>query len=256
MTGQIVGIVQMRMNSSRLPGKMLKPLGKTDVAGLVLGRVGQARRLSRLVAATTDSILDDPLAKRCQDLGLPVFRGQEDDVLDRFYQCAREHQAGAVVRLTGDCPFHDPAVIDQVVQAYLDGAGRLAYVSNVIPPTYPDGLDVEVVSLAALEQAWQEAELTSDREHVTPFIWKDPHRFPQGLVRHEPNLSALRWTLDEPQDFEFLLKVLELMDRPPLEFTMFDVLAVLEAHPELMEINQALTRNESYWNMISQEAVG
>lgn len=243
---RIVGIVQMRMGSSRLPGKMMKDLGPTDVVGLAVGRMSRARLLDGFVVATTDSPLDDSLAARCDELEVPVYRGSEDDVLDRFYQAARFFSAEAVVRLTGDCPFHDPEVIDLVIQAYLDGQGRLAYVNNVIPPTYPDGLDVEVVPFSALEEAWREATKESERQHVTPYIWKQPERFPQQVVKSETDLSHLRWTLDEDRDLEFITRTLARLKGDPFGFKTSDVLRILDREPELLTINQAITRNEGY----------
>ena len=254
-TQPIVAIVQMRMGSSRLPGKMLMPLGPATVAELVLGRLGRCRSIHRLVAATTDQPEDDALAQTCRRMGVEVFRGASQDVLDRFYRCALAHQAQVVVRLTGDCPFHDPRVVDAVVAAYLEDGGVHAYVNNVIPPTYPDGLDVEVFPFAALERAWRQARLASEREHVTPFIWKDPARFPQKVVRHPRDLSGLRWTLDTAPDLDFLRAVLAAMPRPPLEFGLEDVLAVLERRPELMAINAGQTRNQGYAKSLAEDGL-
>lgn len=243
---RVIGIVQMRMGSSRLPGKMLKPLAVTDAVGLSLGRMGRAARLTELVAATTDNPIDNPLAERCRDLGVPVHRGSENDVLDRFYRAAKERGAEAVVRLTGDCPFHDPAVIDRAVDAFLSGPNDLAYLSNVHPPTYPDGLDVEVMTIAALETAWREAEKISDREHVTPFIWGRPDRFSRLNLANDQDLSHLRWTLDEQRDLDFMEAVLAEIKADPLEFTMADVLAALRRRPGLEKINGQINRNEGY----------
>ncbi len=243
MSTVTTAILQARMGSSRLPGKTLAEIfpGLT-VIGAMIERVRRAETLARIVIATTDSPKDDPVAALASHLGVPCFRGSEDDVLDRYYQAARVHAAGGtVVRLTGDCPLHDPAVIDQVVRTFHQA--QVDYASNVTPPTFPDGLDVEVFAYAALERAWREATLKSEREHVTLHIRNHPERYRQANVTCPADLSALRWTLDEPADLDFVRAVYGRLYRANPAFGMADILALLQAEPGLAGMNQGIIRN-------------
>ncbi|MCZ6688364.1 MAG: glycosyltransferase family protein [Planctomycetota bacterium] len=237
---EVLAILQARMGSSRLPGKMMRPIvdGKGALE-LMLGRVRRATTLDRIVVATTDRDGDDILAEVCSRLEIDCFRGSEEDVLDRFYRVAVAYgPTGSIVRLTGDCPLHDPAVIDLAVGAFLEQG--VDYLSNTAPPTYPHGLDTEVFTFSALEESQREARLSSEREHVTPYIRSHPERFQQGNLANDKDLSALRWTLDEPEDLEFIRAVYaSLGDR---SFGMAEVLGLLESRPQLSEINRGFTR--------------
>jgi spore coat polysaccharide biosynthesis protein SpsF len=222
-----LAIVQARMSSARLPGKVLADIEGATMLERVLQRAQSASRLDGVVVATSSDPADDPVEAECRRVGVPCFRGSHDDVLDRFYRAARAHRAEVVVRLTADCPLIDPAVIDLVVQQF--DPDRHDYVSNTIERRFPDGLDTEVLSLAALEAAWTEARLTSEREHVTPFIWKQPERFRQHQVLHDRDLSVLRWTVDEPRDLDLVRRVYRAFVRPV--FGMEDILGLLAAEP-------------------------
>jgi spore coat polysaccharide biosynthesis protein SpsF (cytidylyltransferase family) len=167
----VVAIIQARMGSVRFPGKMLKQLGDKPLIWHVIHRVQQATLVDKVVLATSVNENNKPLVREVQSYGVDSYVGDENDVLDRFYQCAKKFKATTIVRITGDCPFSDPEVIDAVISLFQKK--RLDYASNVLPPTYPDGLDVEVFSFDALEKAWKEATLQSEREHVTPYIWKN-----------------------------------------------------------------------------------
>lgn len=236
-------ILQARMGSTRLPGKMLLPIidGKGALE-LMLERVSAATLLDRVVVATTTLIEDDPLVHLCEKLGVACFRGDSGNVLDRYYQCARTvGRDDVLVRLTGDCPLHDPAVIDSVVAFFREG--QYDYAANTHPPTYPDGLDAEVFSFAALERAWREATLLSEREHVTYYLYTHPESFRVGNLAQEEDLSAHRWTLDEPADLEFIRQVYASLYPSGEKFGMRDVLALLNERPELLNINQDIVRN-------------
>lgn len=200
-------ILQARMGSTRLPGKMLRPIhAGRGALELMLERVRQARSLAQVVVATTTLAEDDALEALCRRLGVACFRGDPADVLDRYYRCALAFDARAtLVRLTGDCPLHDPAVIDRVV-AFFQG-GDYDYAANTHPPTFPDGLDTEVFRFTALEAAWRQATLASEREHVTYHLYTHPQTFRIGNLAQAEDLSALRWTLDEPRDLEFIRQV-------------------------------------------------
>lgn len=241
-TRGVLAILQARMASSRLPGKMMLPiLHGRGALELMLRRVTRARSLDRLVVATTEGEIDDPIACLCSRLGHGCFRGSEEDVLNRYYQAARAFgPVDAIVRLTGDCPLHDPEVIDKVVARFLHS--DVDYATNAAPPTYPDGLDTEVFSFAALERAWREAALRSEREHVTLYIRSHTDMFSLCNVPNERDLSGMRWTLDEPRDLEFVRAVYSHLGET--SFGMRDVLGLLEARPELGKINADIERNQ------------
>lgn len=240
MTG-VVAIVQARMTSRRLPGKVLKPILGRPMLALQIERVRRASALDRIVVATSVTPDDDAVAKACQEMAVECFRGSLGDVLDRFYRCALAHGAEHVVRLTADCPLADPQVIDRVVRAHLDGG--FDYTANVSPPTWPDGLDVEVVRFSALTDAWREAELPSEREHVTYFIETHPQRFRYGNVAAAVDRSGLRWTVDDPEDFDLVRRIYEALYPANAAFTTDDILALLQARPELRALNAHLERN-------------
>ena len=237
----ILGILQARMGSSRLPGKVLLPLAGAPMLLRQVERLRRVRRIDALVVATSSDPSDEPIAALCREQGIDCARGSLNDVLERFYRAAGERDATHVVRLTGDCPLTDPAVIDRLVEFYL--AGGYDYASNALEPSYPDGLDAEVFSMAALTTAHREAELPSDREHVTRFIHRRPERFRAGVLRCERDLSALRWTVDEPEDYRFAAAVYERLFPSRPAFGMQDVLDLLEREPALGRLNHMHERN-------------
>lgn len=221
-----VAIIQARMSSSRLPGKVLMPLANQPAILFMCERVARARLLDALCVATSTDPSDDPLADVVAAAGVPVFRGALDDVLDRFVGAAEAHGAEVVVRLTGDCPLIDPAVIDAVVEAMRTSGAD--YASNTDPPTYPDGLDVEVTTLAALRIAAAEARRSSEREHVTVFIRGDG-RFHQCTHRAGVDLSGLRWTVDYPDDQALVAAMVERVTGDPVTADRFDYLRAYDA---------------------------
>ena len=236
-----LAIVQARMGSSRFPGKVLRALpGGRTLIGFLLARLARSTAVDRIVVATTDQTIDDPLAEHVRSLGHEVFRGSEHDVLDRYYQAARSLAPEVVVRITGDCPLVDPDLVTQVIAAR--AAHGADYASNINPPTYPDGLDIEVFTFAALERAWREATTTPQREHVTPFL-REPGRCAMALVRHDTDESAGRWTVDEPADFEVISGVIAHFGGRD-DFGWRDVLALQQQRPALFAMNQAAVRNE------------
>lgn len=246
---KVVAIIQARMAATRLPGKVL-----VDVAGRpallhVIERARSARTVDEVMVATSTDESNDPLERFCADHAIRCFRGSEEDVLDRYHRAATGSDADVVVRLTADCPLLDPEVVDKVVQTYLDGA--FDYVSNTIDCTYPDGLDAEVIRRAALDRAWREARLQSEREHVTPYLRAHPELFRIENVRHETDLSAMRWTLDEPRDLTFIRAIYKHL-RPEC-YGMAEVLKVLRDHPEISTINQGIARNEGYTKSVRED---
>lgn len=245
-------IVQARMSSSRLPGKALMKIGPKPVLWYVVSRLKRVRNISGIHVATTDEAGDDPLEKFCSEEGISVFRGSLTDVLDRFYQCAGKNKLRDIIRITADCPLLDPALIGEMASYYTKSKGNLDYYSNVNPPTYPDGLDVEIFSFRALEKAWKEAKLPSDREHVTPYIRNHPKLFRAENRVFTRDLSGLRWTLDEEADLKFISRVFEHFHYS-IDFSMQDVLDLLNSRPELQALNASIGRNEGYKNSLAED---
>jgi spore coat polysaccharide biosynthesis protein SpsF len=246
----ILGLLQARVGSSRLPGKVLKPILGQPMLLRQLERVRRARSLEHLIVATSTDPADDALEQLCGEGGVECFRGSLNDVLDRFYQAALPFAPQHIVRLTGDCPLADPDLIDRVVRFHLDG--DYDDVGNAVEATFPDGLDVEVVRFPALEQAWREARTPFDREHVTMFIHANPARFRIGSYQNDVNLSHLRWTVDEPDDFALVEAIYEALYPANPTFTTADVLDLLDIRPELSAINQRLRRFEGVRQLVAR----
>ena len=232
-------VVQARTGSTRLPGKVLLPVAGAPVIVRMLDRVLAARKVYDLVVATTELGEDDALAELVRRAGVPVFRGHPTDLLDRHYRAALAAGADAVVKIPSDCPLIDPAAIDRVLAAFR-GRDDLDYAGNLHPASWPDGNDVEVMSFAALEQAWREATAMHEREHTTPFLWDQPERFHVANVRWESGLDyslSHRFTLDYPADYTFIAAVYDALWRRERVFTLADILRLLELRPELREGN-------------------
>ncbi len=248
----IVAIVQARISSARLPGKTLLPVLGRPLLARQLERIRRARRIDSFLVATSAQASDDPIQRLCEQEGIVCHRGSLDDVLDRYYSAARAASAQTIVRLTGDCPLIDPAVLDYVIERYY--AARADYASNTMEPTYPDGLDVEVFSYSALETTWREALLPSEREHVTPFLYKHPERFRLVSVRQAQNQSTLRWTVDNPEDYQLVCRIYEALYPAMPDFSMQNVLDLFKLDPGLVEINKHLSRNEGYQRSLAGDA--
>lgn len=240
----IIVVLQARASSSRLPGKVLKPILGKPMLHHQIERIQRAKAPARVVLATSRNPEDDAVAHIGQDAGIVVYRGDLDDVLDRFYRASEPFAPSHVVRLTGDCPLTDPGIIDAVTRFAVDG--NYDYASNSIRPTFPDGLDVEVATFEALQIAWREATTRSDREHVMPFLHRQSDRFTLGNYENERDLSALRWTVDEPADFTFVEAIYQALYPAKSAFDSGDVLAYLEANPSLAALNSGFVRNEGF----------
>lgn len=247
----VLAILQARVSSSRLPGKVLLPILGKPMLQHQLERLATAGMIDKLVVATSDWESDEPLVALCHKAGVDCFRGSLEDVLDRFYQCARRYQPDVVVRLTGDCPLADPQVIDEIVQYLVEN--DYDYVSNSLEPSFPDGLDVEAFRFTVLESAWREAKLPSQREHVTPFIWQQPDRFKIGSFKSETDLSHLRWTVDEPDDFELVKAIYEGLYPGNRMFTTEEILRFLRDNPDLLRLNACMDRNEGYRKSLQKD---
>jgi spore coat polysaccharide biosynthesis protein SpsF len=271
-----IAIIQARMGATRLPGKVLHDIAGQPMLVRVVERARRASRLDGFIVATTTEVQDEPVAELCQERSYPCFRGEQQDVLDRYYQAARQTGAEVIVRITADCPVIDPDLLDETVRlvpehwslfdnAYLclrhwHGQGRLItdhfdFAANRLPPpwgrTYPIGLDVEACTFAALERAWQEADQPYQREHVMPYLYEgvnlqpatrnlqlgtSPRGFHIALLNHHPDYGALRWTVDTPEDLDLIRQVYARFSGRD-DFGWRDILALFEREPELAKIN-------------------
>jgi len=242
---KVVAIIQARMGSARLPGKTLTEICGKPLLQHIIERIQHCEFIDEIVVATTENKEDYAIIKLSDKLGVKSFTGSENDVLDRFYQCAKKFDADIVVRVTADDPFKDPDVIDRAVKELISGKG-LDYVSNTIKPTYPEGIDIEVFAFKALERTWKDAEKISEREHVTPYIWNHPEIFKISNFENNVNLSDLRWTLDTPQDLEFTRDIYKRLYSADSIFFMNDILELLRKEPWLASINTGIERNTGY----------
>jgi len=237
---KIIAIVQARMGSTRFPNKVMKTINGIPMIELLLARLSQSKELDQIVVATSFDTKNLVLVEHVKTLGYACEEGSESDVLERYVSVAKTHKADAVVRITGDCPLVDPELVDQCVKDFR--VENVDYFSNVNPPSYPDGLDVEVVKFAALEQAMLESDRPFDREHVTSYI-RDSRRFNISSLQNNENLSSLRWTVDEPADFEVITNVFTHF-APDINFTWQRVLELQLRQPNLFAANQQINRNE------------
>jgi len=237
---KVVAIVQARVGSTRLPNKVMKEIGCVPMIELLLSRLSHAKQIDQIVVATSIDSKNQPLAEHVKKLGYDCVRGSENDVLQRYLDAAHASQADIVVRVTGDCPLIDPTLVDEVISRFK--LQQVDYLTNTLPPTYPDGLDTEVFALAALERAARESQDPFDHEHVTPYL-RRPGLFKTAGVTHVEDLSNLRWTVDEPSDFEVVSNVFAHF-APDIYFSWKQVLELHQNHPELFAANQTIMRNE------------
>lgn len=217
----------------------------------MIERLKGSRRIQEIVIVTPEGDPDRPIWELAEGLGVASFAGSEEDVLDRYYQAARQFGADPIVRLTADCPLIDPELVDKVIGHYLEKAGQLDHLATT--GRVPDGLDTEVFSFAALERAWREAKRLSEREHVTPYIWKNPHLFRLGRIDPEEDLSEMRWTVDDERDLRLITEIFRGLYREGEIFGMADILRFLRERPALLEINRGTIRNEGYLKSLREE---
>ena len=230
-----VAIIQARMGSTRLPGKVMLPIGHLSMLARVIRRVKRSLYIDEVVVATSDSSNDDRVAEEAKLHDAQVYRGSENDVLDRYYKAAKQFGATNVIRITADCPLIDPGVIDQVMTTFLER--KPDYASNCIDRTFPRGLDTEVMTMDALEKAWTESKFTYQRAHVTPYIYKHPDEFKLESVTAGADNSMYRWTVDTQDDLQL---VRTLYSRFGFEdtFTWFDAAMMMDMDPSLTALNQ------------------
>lgn len=243
---RIVAIIQARMESTRLPGKIMKEVVNKPLLEYQVEQVKRSETIDQIVIATTTKEAEQPIIDLCKRMSAVYYRGPEDDVLSRYYQAASFYEAETVVRLTSDCPLLDPAVIDDVVTEFLSNSEHYDYVSNTIERTYPRGFDVEVFSMKALEQAYKEAGYASEREHVTPYLYQHPGLFRVGQVKHTQDLSGYRLTVDTEEDFELIAGLITaLSEKNITQFTLENVVTLLQEHPEWVLINAHIEQKKA-----------
>jgi spore coat polysaccharide biosynthesis protein SpsF len=244
---KVVAIVQARMASTRLPGKVLADIEGEPMLVRVVERAGRATSVDELVVATSTDAEDKEITFLCGERGYASFRGSPLDVLDRIYQASRAHKAEVIVRLTGDCPLIEPELIDQTVSVLLEADPPLDFAANRLPDdkTFPVGTDTEVCSFSALERAWAEAEEPHQREHVMPYLYEEPRRFSTFLVRFDKDYSHHRWTVDTAEDLEFVREIYRYFDGED-SFSWRDVLGLVESEPRLAQINAHLPHKGQY----------
>lgn len=242
-----LAILQARMGSSRLPNKVLKEIDSKPMLAYECERIKRSKKIDDLIIATSTDKTDDDIEVFAKQNGIKVFRGDLNDVLSRYYQCANEYKnkyeidSFNIVRVTGDCPIIDPAVIDEVISFYEENGTD--YTSNTLEPTYPDGMDIEICKFGALEYAYKNAQFKSDREHVTLYI-KNSDRFTKSNYKAKHDFSHLRLTVDEKEDFELIKVIIENLYETKAEFTYMDVVSFLTKRPNLLFINSDIQRDE------------
>lgn len=244
----ITAIIQARMSSTRLPKKVLLPLGDTTILGHTVRQVKKAKKIGRTIVATSIEKEDDAIEVFCKKFGVEVYRGNLEDVLDRYYKAAKARGAEHIARITADCPLIDPLVINDVVNEY--EKGDCDYISTGrVNSTFPDGMDTEIFSFTALERAWKDAKLHSEREHVTPYIWNHPELFRVREIRLEKDLSKIRLTVDEQDDYEVVKHIVAHVP----ELHMDTILEYLSKHREVSGKNAKIIRDAGYFKSLKQD---
>ncbi len=243
------------MGSSRLPNKVLMPLAGKPLLLRMYERVAASKYSGEIIIATTAVKSDDEIEKLCKENNIKFFRGNQTDLLDRHYQSAKIFNADAVVKIPSDCPLIDPKIISKVIKYYLDNSEKFDYVSNLHPATYPDGNDVEIMSMEVLEKAWKEAERPFEREHTTPYFWENPDIFKIGNVEWETGLDysmTYRFTIDYLEDYSFIKKVYDELYEQNNIFGLTDILDLLKRKPEIKNLNEKYNGVNWYRNHLNE----
>jgi spore coat polysaccharide biosynthesis protein SpsF len=252
---KIVTVVQARTGSTRLPNKVLMPLAGKPLIIRMLERVCKSENTGKIVVAVTEEKSDDELADICKAEGYTVFRGHTADLLDRHYKAGLKHNADAVVKIPSDCPLIDSQVIDKVISLFISNKDKYDFVSNLHPATYPDGNDVEIISMQSLEKAWKEAEKNFEREHTTPYLWENPGLFRIGNIEWETGLDysmTHRWTIDYWEDYLFIKEIFEALYKENSDFGLYDILKYIRLHPEVRAINEKYNGVNWYRNHLGE----
>ncbi|MEN6325466.1 MAG: glycosyltransferase family protein [Syntrophomonas sp.] len=251
---RIVAIVQARMSSTRLPGKVLRNILGKPMLGFIVERLGWVKEIGQIVIATSSDPSDQLVYQFCRENGIACYRGNLNDVLDRFYHTAKEYKADTVIRITGDCPCVDPQLVARLIDLFRSGNYNHAGIATgagaiFMENRFPNGLDAECFSFASLEKAWQEATEAADREHVTPYIWRNKDMFKCGSLKPEEDYSNIRLSVDHIEDFQLVSKIYENLYNQEKPFLMKDIIAFLRANPQLAELNQSFIGQEGYQHL-------
>lgn len=248
---RVVIIIQARMSSSRLEGKVLLPLEGKPMLVHIAERARRSKKAVLTIVATSVDPSDDPIQETCKTYGIPCFRGSLNDVLERYGNAAEAFEADIIVRVTGDCPLIDPEVIDNVIETYLENIEYVDYASNMDFPTFPDGLDTEVFSIRALRRSLKESKLPSEREHVTLYIRKNMRKI--NLPLEGKSYAHFRWSVDEEEDYRLIQTIYKALYREHQSFGYRDVIAFLETHPEYLKLNAHIPINEGLMKSLQNE---
>lgn len=242
---KIIIIVQARMGSERLPGKILKEVKGRPLLDYQIERLRRVKGVDDVIIATTIDSNNDPVVKLCEKIKCAYFRGSEDDVLLRYYESAIEFDANYIVRINADCPLIDPLVVEKVINFFIANSKTLDYASNILEPSYPIGFHTEIFSIEALRIANDNSKDLEEREHVTPYIYRNPDIFRLGSVTQDENLSHYRWTVDYPEDLILIEKIINGVYQINPDFGMFDILEFLKDNPELTKINSKISKKQT-----------
>jgi spore coat polysaccharide biosynthesis protein SpsF len=250
----ITAIIQARTGSSRLPGKTMKEILGKPMLWHMINRLRKSRLIEKMVIATTTKERDKVILEFAKKHHLESYAGSENDVLDRYYQAAKRYGAETIVRASPDCPLIDPEIVDRLIGYYLENKDKVDYVCSGL--RFPDGVaDSEVFSFAALEKAWREARLLSEREHVTPYIWKNTSLFRTAKVEYEEDLSHIRLVVDDEKDFQLVTEVFKNLYKGGEIFHLRDIMGFLNKNPRLLELNKRTVRNEGYLKSLAEDRI-
>ena len=254
-SGKVVIVVQARMSSSRLPGKVLLPILGKSLLYRMIERLQMIRHEATIVIATSDSEQDDIIQTEAENIGVPCFRGSLTNCLDRHYQAGKQYNADVVIKIPSDCPLIDPRIVDEVLDYYFAHPGEYDFVNNLHPATFPDGNDVEIMTMACIEKAWREASRPLELEHTTPYIWENPDKFRIANITWSAGKDysmSHRFTIDYPEDYQFIKRVYEELYPQKPNFSCDDILALLEAKPEIYQINAGYAGVNWYRNHLDE----
>jgi spore coat polysaccharide biosynthesis protein SpsF len=255
MNRKIVTVIQARTGSTRMPNKVLFPLGNSNVLLYMIERVKQSKLCGDVIVATTNKPEDDGIELVCEVSNIDCYRGHPTDLLDRHYRAVVPYVPAAVVKIPSDCPLIDPEIIDKVIEYYLDNRKKFDYVSNLHPQSYPDGNDVEIFSFSALSKAWRHAKKDFEREHTTPFFWENPEEFRIGNVAWVEGLDysmSHRWTLDYPEDYDLIKKIVDRLHPSNPYFGLDDIIRLMDRNPEYKYINSMYLGVNWYRNHLNE----
>ena len=238
-------IIQARMGSTRFPGKVLKKIEDKSLIELQIKRLQNSKKTKNIIIATSVNSLDDPIEKLCNEIRIPCYRGSEDNVLERYYHAAEHYELDVIIRSNGDCPFIDSLEIDKLIDIWEINYPKYDYITNILEETFPLGMHIEIVSKIALETAMKESTTKEEREHVTPYIYRNPNKFKILNITNQENLSSYRWTIDYPEDFEFVKEIYKRFGTNNSSFSMNEIINLMKSEPKLALINNNFKKKQS-----------